>query len=385
MHDMTLKSVRCISDVDLANWSLFAEHNYLLDPVHLLAVEQSGLGNFQPRYFQFFRHDLPVGLAVGAVRRLDLAKSCPKMLERLIQGSRFLYSNFLNLNQLELGIPCGGGIACAFSDHVNSDDYMAALSLLKRRNGGNPRAILFREFSGELHPLEDALEKSGFSMLYREPTTILPIRWLSFDEYLQRLRSRYRLFIRRNQRKMADAGISTRITSTMDLPPSIYWRLYSNVLEQQEVSAVSPIGPEYFEALERLRPPETCWFQYFADDKLIAFATSFRRADELHPNLVGMDYDECRPLKMYFNIFYDLIRYAVEHEMRLISFGTTAYAVKSAIGCSVIPQRVYLYHQNTLVQSFLVRLHRALYQFDGSNLRHAFKSETEQQLWQHKS
>ena len=77
--------------------------------------------------------------------------------------------------------------------------------------------------------------------------------------------------------------------------------------------------------------------------------------------------------------------FAIKNGITLDEAGTTTYEAKSEIGFSILPQRMYLWHQNALFIAVAVHVFKTLMDNMIDNCHYAFKSNNHQYLWDGRS
>jgi predicted N-acyltransferase len=178
-------------------------------------------------------------------------------------------------------------------------------------------------------PLADALHTAlpGFSKMSLDDGMNLAIRWSSFDDYLASLSSHARQNYRNHGNRARDLG--------MRLVPVEHWQ---NELPRLRVLAENVALKHNSTPDEGRRllnwaatvPPELSHMVFvYCGDNLAGFSLRLRDGDHLFLFSLGLDYQYHF---VYFQIFYDAIRFAIENGIKVLHGGSAAYDIKQRLG-----------------------------------------------------
>ena len=180
----------------------------------------------------------------------------------------------------------------------------------------------------------DRLRRSGYVIRYSSSCMVLPLRWQSFDSYLESLPGKRRRLIRAMDRRSQAAGL---VAELLDLPPDLQTvaELEAETLRRHGHAVPSYFPERYLRALtedlgERARflvvraPGRTpSLFFLMLDDRRCL--TSW---------MAGIDYERLRAEEPYHHAYRWLIRYAIEHGYREVDMGRGSYRFKARYGFS---------------------------------------------------
>jgi predicted N-acyltransferase len=161
---------------------------------------------------------------------------------------------------------------------------------------------------------------------------------------VSQLPARARNVVRRERRRLADAGVTF---SVEEMDPSLrrtVGRLeanlnhkYGGVFDDAAVrrlhdAVASCLGDRARYGISRL------------SDAACGSVLTMRWRDELHARTVGFDYELQGRLPVYFGLlFYGLIEYASETGVRRLHYSTGADRTKRSRGCRLVQQYAYLH------------------------------------------
>jgi len=152
----------------------------------------------------------------------------------------------------------------------------------------------------------------------------------SFDDYLNRMHSKYRLRVR----KVIESNEGTRIV-TINKTNFAEFReqiesLFLNVLNNSKFKSTTIAVDYFFEFLKGVdRFKMNAWF---IGDKMAGFVTYFELDTIIEVHYVGLDYELNQTHKIYNFILIQMIQYAFESKISKVCFGRTAQELKSTLG-----------------------------------------------------
>jgi predicted N-acyltransferase len=187
-----------------------------------------------------------------------------------------------------------------------------------------------------------ALRELGFLEFVAGTASALKVP-ASFDEYLARFTSSRRNMVRRDLRKLADAGVRFSIEVVSQelvercLPlQEQLTRKYGSVWEGDGVRAG-------FDSMRRHLPESARIVAAELRGELCGFLVILRWRDELYTRHAGFDYAAQGRLPVYFGVvFYEPIAYAIRERLRSIDYTILAEETKASRGCDQEPVYGYV-------------------------------------------
>ncbi|MEL6123670.1 MAG: GNAT family N-acetyltransferase, partial [Bacteroidota bacterium] len=193
-------------------------------------------------------------------------------------------------------------------------------------------------------------QEHGLISFQIDPNMILPIRssWLSFDDYLLDMRSKYRIRLKSAMRKFD--GITRRelcLPEVKEYNADIY-RLYNEILDGS--GFVLARGDEdYFMVLKEELGDHFHLIGYFMDDTLIGFYTWVLDGPKMDSHFIGIDPAYNLRHQLYLNILLDLVRDSINEGAKQLYYFRTALEIKSSIGAEPHDMTCYFKHMNTIL------------------------------------
>lgn len=384
-----LKVVTRLEEINRAGWDALRDPgNMLVHPAYLKAVEEANVVPLKAQYLEFYKDDKLIGFLVAYIIDNDIALYIGKIFFRVCQTLRRVFPGFFKIKTLEIGSPINAGIPVAFSPSITCEDSEAVVEhVIAHAQKNDMRLILVRDFIGLKATLEEVLQDKGFQELINYPLAWMRVPWQSFDEYLAQMNQRHRYNVRKKLRQKENAGITTVIAGSDQALFHVadYVVLCKKVAEHSKEYPRETIGEDYHQAMVRNMSGKSHWLQYFQGDKLVAFVHLLQHADTLYYQYVGLDYEVSHDAALYFNSFHDTILFAIEQGIPKIEAGVTTYRAKSAAGFSVIPQRMYLWHQSLKLSAQIARAFHKFTDYETDTLHQVFNDSKIQYLWDGKA
>jgi hypothetical protein len=178
----------------------------------------------------------------------------------------------------------------------------------------------------------------------------------AFDDYLARLSGARRNAIRRNRRKLAEAGVELAVRP---LRPDLVDRLVEleASLNAKYGTPHDPVAVRaWYDVLLRHFPEGALVASAEVDGGVCGFVLLLRWRDELYARQVGFDYDLKGELPAYFGVvFYEPIEFAIREGIARIDYATGAVETKRVHGCAQFRQHAYVRCFDAALQERLAR------------------------------
>ncbi len=194
----------------------------------------------------------------------------------------------------------------------------------------------------------------GFAAGRALPTCRLDIRWRSFDEYLEQMRSHYRYRITKAQER---GKVLATTAIERDSFGEEQYRLYRNVFKRSKYK-IEELSQEFFQTAS------ATLVGFKIDDKLVASVQLLRNGKELIFMFGGMDYAVARERDLYLNMLLYIIRRAIEEGCEVLDLGQTAEDMKQKLGCQLVEKTMHAAHSGK-VGDFLLKRAAGLLSYNG--------------------
>jgi len=380
-----LKAYDKVEQIDRTLWeSIRDKENLLTDHDYLMAVEASHVLDCDTVYLEFYDKNSLVCTVSGFTLITDFAQYGIEASKRVLYALRGIKSNLFRYKTLEIGSPVKAGLSISTCPYATKQQLMAVAKLLRIYCEDNGISlIMLRDFNKSKSTLEEVMSDANFKIMLNLPIARMKIKWRSFDEYLSDLKLNYRRRIKKNMRKKSENNIQTMMVKGPDSLGQLkdYVKLYQNVRDKSKGIKREFIGEKYHVAMVENLCDYSYWLQYFKKGELVAYSFFIVYQGHLINQYLGLDYDVSLKARLYFNSIYEGIKFAISHNLKSIEAGLTTYESKSAVGYSVLPQRMYVWHKNIIFRSFIAWIFNALTDPKIDNCHYAFKGNKHQYLW----
>lgn len=183
-------------------------------------------------------------------------------------------------------------------------------------------------------PLLAELRERGWATGLLSCTNMLPVRWNTFEEYLDWLPSGKRKNIRKSAQRSEAAGASC----TIEHGGADTTAMASLIRSTAEHHGSPLFFDEQFlqTVLDRLGQAAVV-FTVHGGGKPVLACLALDAGGELAPWSIGLDYDTLPRYGQYNYLYSQLVRYAIDNKRRIVNFGRSTYYIKRKYGCSLRP------------------------------------------------
>lgn len=191
------------------------------------------------------------------------------------------------------------------------------------------------------------IELSGYAKGLTCPKCILNVKWKTFDEYMNSLRSNYRYRFRKALKKAAPLKLRY-LNGGEEFTDEMY-KLYEQVYNKSRIR-VEKLSADFFRGE---------FFKIFVleDDKAArGFVQLLGNGDELVFEFVGIDYSVQSQFDTYLAMLLQIVRYAIENGYKTVDFGQTADDTKLKLGSEYVYLYAFLNHKNKLLNAVCKKL-----------------------------
>jgi predicted N-acyltransferase len=208
--------------------------------------------------------------------------------------------------------------------------------------GGPEPTYFFKEFSDEaVAEYANELEQLGFFPVDPTPGTRLALRWPSFEEYMGALRTKYRHQLKKDLK--AGEGLEfALLDSFADLAP-LATKLYLNVVAHA-AATLQVADEKFFAAVSDFDQAHLLVARPRGGSDVIGVNLLLFGDAVMHNVYVGFDYEQNKRFRIYFSLFEQSLRLALERGCRMAYFGQTSYDFKARLGANPFTLTAYMKH-----------------------------------------
>ena len=296
------------------SWDKLCQNNLYLQRSFLTYMEQTN--NCGQQYYAFFYKNKLVGGFVTF-----------EYLSNLLMFTRQFKLNFkIKYIYLPLSV-CEPGI------FLNQHSQNEITQTIKSING---LKVILSTKDNTLLP--------GLTFANYLPTSIMNIKWRTFNQYLNALRSNYRHRIQKALNKSKNLHIK-QLTSNQDFDEQLY-SLYCQVWEHAQYK-LEKLNQQFFQL------SNSKIFVFYNQKTPLAFVQLIENGQELIFEFGGFDYAKNHQYDLYYNMLLHIIKYAINHKFKKIDLGQTAEDTKLKLGSHLETRGMFLHHSNALINWLL--------------------------------
>lgn len=279
-----------------------------------------------------------------------------------IDTIRRVWPGFLVFRSLECGTPVALGTTLCFRDQRARSRFFATLvqqaEAVAEEQG--VRGIVFRDFTDRELPHLEPLRQAGYRRVPNLSTAVLRLRWRSFPEYLQAMRSAYRRKIRGHRRRFQQAGGQVEHIADFADQAETLAALWRQTYDRAREYRRELLLPDYFRAMGRLPNDMTSVLLARVAGTPAGFALLMREGDRLSWVYCGLDYERNESAAVYFNLVLAVVEAGIAAGVHEIDLGITTLQPKLEVGAAPVPLWMYMKYRRAMVGAVVPRVFHAL-------------------------
>ena len=342
--------------------------NPLLQPPYLRLLEETQQGEMEFIYALVHREDRLIGVCYFQVVRFRGSNLLPYFPAASTGTWRWFKNTFMSLSKkvvarLDMPLLVSGNLFITgeqglyfVSDisELEKSYYLAQTIEQIQTERPDIRTALLPDMYEPSGDFDQAFLSKNYQRIYVEAdmSMTLPADWQSFDDYMNAISSKYRV---RAKKVFQSSQAITGHEMTADELESQLDRLYEiYVLVAEKADFNIAKFPKAYFLLEKKRSPDLYKvFGYYLEGRLVGFMSLFILENKTEVHYCGIDYSINKDYALYQRMLYDIVRYAIEHDLRRLHFGRTAPEVKSTLGAIPHPMYGYIRHRHPIINQIM--------------------------------
>ncbi len=373
-EDVEVQYFRSIKNIGETDWNTAApKENLFLQYAYLEQLESFAPENIGFAYVLFCQDHKYIGVAYFQIGFFDAEKSIQttNWLKKLIAKPIKFHSLIIGNALLT------GEHGFYFSDTVNRNDQekllFRAIDKVEQRCNKEGRKTSFH-LAKDFYEDKIYLTKKNYHAFPFSPNMILHLRpeWNNFDDYLDAMQSKYRIRVRRAEKKKAGLRCLEMDLQILEDQRDTMYNFYKKIADEADFN-YTLIHREYFIEMKKRHEDSFRVFAYFDQNKMVGFYSTLHNFQELETGFIGFDNEYNASHQIYLNFLYDMVRIGLESRVAHITFARTALEIKSSIGAEPVAMFTYLKHRSPIVNYFLPYIVKMIAPAQEWQQRHPFK------------
>jgi len=321
--------------------------------------------NFKIKKIEFNEHEV-----YGFFADLDLFTTVDAKIKtfvdrlRLFKPFDYIIRKFLTFNTLFVGTTVSE--YSLFPNSMNLSEFTNKLLSVFQKSGSQFLVIKDLPFESPLlsddenkfsNKMTSYFKDNGFIILTGQALAYLPINFDSMEGYLKKFSSNRRNNFRRKMK--AAAGLYLQEFNTgdnyfTDEIAEILYNLYLNVYNNSDVHFDKLTLPFFKQVLQNTYDGKV--FIYSDKNKIIGFNLCYVMNDYFVDKYRGYLYPESHDFKLFFNQFFDEIKYCLDNKLKTYIIGGAAPEAKAYLGCNFTYTYHAVYIKNPIIRFVLTKL-----------------------------
>ena len=215
-------------------------------------------------------------------------------------------------------------------------------------------AFLLKDFLNEALFITNELKDYGYHPLSVEPNMILHLDkdWLNFDDYLQALKTKFRVKAKKALQLSKPLKIENISLENIENHLPKMTHLYEKVATNASFN-LADFNLETYKDFKEKLGDNYMLKTYWLNDNIVGFMSGIINNNSLDAHFVGIDYQQNRTYAIYQRMLYDYVEIAIQKKVNHINFGRTASEIKSSVGAEPQDLTMYVRHKKSITNKIL--------------------------------
>lgn len=332
-----------ITQIDAARWDEVAgSASAPRSHAYLAAIEAAGINDCR-FYYPVIVDAAGRILAQACVYTIttDFTQMLPAVWQAPAAALRRVWPRFLQVRVTECASPLVPSHSISVRQGLERGPLIRQIgrAVVDIARQAHSRLLVIRDFLDHERADADALLAEGYNLTSNMPLARIRVRWKTYAEYLDSMRSRYRKDLKRRldrverggQRAVRLADFAGRAALWADQVAVMYDRSKSFKRER--------IGSRYFEALGRMPAGHRMVVAAERDGRTVAHGMVL--FDDAQTIATYFGRDAGPPGNEWFHLLNEVIRIGIERGSEHICLGLGSYDAKSLVGADIEPLHCY--------------------------------------------
>ena len=312
-------------------------------------LDESEFPQFSFFYIMAYDRGRPVGASSCFLMNYPMDLAVEGAFKKALGLIKKLVPRILSPKIVICGIPMGQGrIGIAGEAGRVIKAISEGMEIIAREHKAG--IIAFKDFNSTYDDKFKDLLKDGFFRIQSLPSTDMRLSFADFQQYMDGLSSVSRSSLKRKFKKTdGKVKIDLEIADTIDdgVLAEVY-PLYLQTYDRQDIG-MEKLGRDFFKNIARNMPRQVKFFFWRMDAKIVAFALCLVSEEHFIDYYLGFDYALAHEFGLYFIRFRDIMKWCIDHSIKVYEMGQTSYEPKRRMGFDFIRLYIYARHRNRLI------------------------------------
>jgi len=296
------------------------------------------------------------------------------ILKSILSWIRVHFPRFMKTRVVECGCPIGATECVALGDDLRFEDIAEPLNRALESIAIAERSwlMVIRDFSDETRTTASILLRNGYAEMPNIALVEIPVRWSTFDEYIDSMRARYRKLLRKRLRLAREAGLSSTIEEDFQSDAVVLAEQRKYVADHAREYGRESVTPEFYRLAQKIFGRNAKIVRITnAAGQMISHSLVIADGPVLHALQFGRS-PNTENLGAYFLVTADIVRIGIDLGCRTIDLGLSTHSPKLEFGGTMVPLWMFVKIKGRL-GSLIVRLLRSLNSVSRKEERRVFR------------
>ncbi len=285
------------------------------------------------------------------------------ILKSILSWIRVHFPRFMKTRVVECGCPIGATECVALGDDLRFEDIAEPLNRALESIAIAERSwlMVIRDFSDETRTTASILLRNGYAEMPNIALVEIPVRWSTFDEYIDSMRARYRKLLRKRLRLAREAGLSSTIEEDFQSDAVVLAEQRKYVADHAREYGRESVTPEFYRLAQKI---------FGRNAKIVRITNA--AGQMISHSLVIADGPVLHALQFGRSLTADIVRIGIDLGCRTIDLGLSTHSPKLEFGGTMVPLWMFVKIKGRL-GSLIVRLLRSLNSVSRKEERRVFR------------
>lgn len=337
-----LKVFRSISRIEAEEWDRVSNGKELArSHAYLSAVEEASVNDAEYFYPVIYRNGSPVAHCCVYTISTDFQQMLPRFFQKMVSVLRKKWPRLLVVKVTESCSPLVADHSISTAEDEDKDYLITRIgqAIEDISVQENSPLIVIRDFLTTDRKDFDVLCGQGFNVVSNMPLARINVRWESYDEYLDAMRSRYRKDVKRRLKRAERTGQRVKKIENFGQLASTWVKQAAVVFENTKGFKREKLEQAYYQKIDHKLGPDSELLAVERNGELVAHGMLVNDAENTTATYFGRE--PGKPNSEWFQLMNEVIRTGINRKSSYINLGLGSYDAKANVGAEMEPLFVY--------------------------------------------